>query len=31
MQDVDTTSFEVVGNIYQNKEKHKDINYYMNY
>ena len=31
MKNVDTTKFEVMGNIYQNKEKHKDINYYINF
>jgi len=31
MLDVDTTSFEVVGNIYQNEEKHKDVKFYINY
>jgi len=31
MTNVDTTSFEVMGNVYQNEEMHKKVNFYITF
>jgi len=31
MQNIDTTRFEVMGNIFENEEMHKKINFYINF